>query len=667
MNITQKVLFWLILAAGLFFRIHDLGRASYQIDEINVVQFALQEEGLLTAYQTELDRFLFMHRLPLLMIVLHAAIAWFHDAAAGFPPEFIARLPLTLIGLLSLPLFFGLGRRLGGPATGLWVMVMAAFSPFHVFYSREAYDYSMLLAFSAGVLWSGLELLHGWRMENRLRPRWAAVFNLFAVALLHAHLSGLVFLAMWCAVLGVIVLAHPATRRLNRLLPALAVLGLPFFFFLPFLFKLLAGGWVDHDSGEQIRRITWTILPELLGRLGWGENGWALLPFIAALAFGIRKLLGGSGGGRVMGRALLVNLVVVSIVQAWLLRVARFEIRYFAAIQPALLVFAGVGWAALRESAVRRSPRAGGLLAAAATLALVGWLGANSWLVTQLQCRGSNFKELARWLAGNLPENGIYCFWNGYEMRGVPAVYPTPGRHATFPVTWSTPQDYSRFQARERMISLFQRFPTAAYVEYWPSDVLAPSIPHNPPVPRAELFVNQLWLKDPAYQRMAAWGTLPLGDTQWNNRFMDHILVSYNRAQDLPELARRRGQTLYHYFGNDWSFAKDRQMNDWLVTPTAATLMVGNLSDGVAETRLRLFAMAAPRGGRINVYGPGGRLLENAEIGSQPRELVLDRLRVGPGETRLFIEILPPPGGVEATLHVHGVGIESLPADAQPK
>lgn len=654
MKIHQKMIFWLLILVGLFLRLYDLGRASYQIDEINVIQFALQEKGLFTAYQTELDRFLFLHRLPLLMIILHAAIQLMGGAGAAFPTEFVTRLPFALIGVASLPLFYGLGRRLSGPTAGLWAMALACLSPFHLFYSREAYDYSMLLCFSAGVLWAGLELLYAWKQQAPWPTRWALYYVLLAVGLLHAHLSGLILLAAWCAVLGVALMADPRTRGLNRLLPALALLGLPFVFFFPFLVKLLGGGWVDTDSGASVRRMTAGFPVHILGRLGWGEALWALIPFVLSVAWGGRLVLK-TGTSRSAGAVVLVHLLLVTLLQAWLLRVARFEIRYFAALQPSLLLLAGVGlagWPAFAGWAYRG-------FRTLAYVALVGWLAVNAWTVTQLDCRISNFKGLARWITEHLPENGIYCFWNGYEMRGVPAVYPTPGRHATFPVTWSTEQDYAKFQVRERMISLFQRFPTAAYVEYYPSDVLDPSVPHNPPVPRAELFMRQLWLQDPAFQRLVRWKTHPLGEAQWYSAYSDHVLISYNRVEDLPELARRQQRSIYHYFGKDWSFTKDQQMNDWLVTSTAGTVFIGNVTSNPTPMRLRLIAKAIPQGGRLTIYGPGGRLAENIEIGSQPRELAFDPITVVPGETRLFLEILPPPGAIQVALMLYGLQIEA--------
>lgn len=662
MTSTQKFFFWLILATGLLFRLFNLGHASYQIDEINVVQFALQEKGLFTAYGTELDRFLLIHRLPLLMILLRASLQALGATVSAVPSEFVARLPFALIGVASLPLFFALGRRLAGAKAGLLAMALAALSPFHIFYSREAYDYSMLICFSAGVLWAGLGFWDAVSTRKTFPMRWAIYYNVFAVLLLYAHLSGLVFLATWCMILGVLLLLNPATRAFNKVVPTVAALGLPYFLFAPFLLKLLGGGWVDSDAGAAVRRISASIVPDLLGRMGWGQAWWALLPFVAALAAGVVVMLRAKTEGRTEGRVLLLHLLIAFLLQAWLLRVARFEIRYFATILPVLLVTAGIGLAAVCGWLSARIPKVGGWLGGLLLLALFGWLGANAWLVTQMESRGANFKGLAKWVNDNLPENGIYCFWNGYELRGVPSFYPTPGRFATFPITWSSAEDYRRLQVQERMVSLFQRFPTMAYTEYSPSDVLAPKVPYNKPVPRSELFMRQVWITDAAYDKLVQWKTFPMGNTQWNNEIMDRVLISYNLPEDLPELARKRGRSLYHYFGNDWRFAKDQQMNDWLVSTGSATVYLGNTEDHNVTGRLRILAMGAPHGGRLNVYGFGRKLTENVDVPSRPGEIVIDQVRLPPGETRLFLEILPPPGELESSLFLHGISIEPVSA-----
>lgn len=663
MSSNQKILFWLILLAGIFFRLFNLGLASYQIDEVNIVRDAVQAPTTVAIWKTELERFTWYHRLPLTMMAIHVFNKWFGTGGPQHPSEFIARLPFTIAGILALPLFFGLGRRLAGARVGLWAMALAALSTFQIFYSREAYDYSLLVCLTVGVLWAGLELFEVFRAQRRFPWVLATAYNVLAVLLLFTHLSGLITLAMWCVVLVVMLLRDKQTRTLGRLVPAVVTFGIPYVFFLPFLWKLLFGGWVDSDSGAMVDRIRSSILADLLGRMGWGQAWWALIPFIAALALGGWIALRKGAKNRDFAVALLIHLVVGFVVQAWMLRVARFEVRYFAAIQPTLIIFVALGMASIATVFPERLRKAGGALAVGISVLLFAWLGANAWVVTELQCRGSNFKGLANWVNTELPRNGIYCFYNGYELRGVPAFYSTPDRFATFPVTWSSAADYKKFQVRERMVSMFQRFPTIAYVEYQPADLLAPLRADVQPVPRADLFMRQLWLTDPAYEKLVQWKTLPLGDTQWNNEYMDRVLISYNLPEDIPALARKHGRSLYHFFADDWRYLKDQQMNDWLTTRTSASLMLGNLHDQPTAARLRILVAAAPAGGRMSLYAPSGKLLDNVEVSAQLREIVVDRLQLLPGQTRLSFEILPPAGAAESTLLMYGVEITPTSSD----
>jgi hypothetical protein len=290
---------------------------------------------------------------------------------------------------------------------------------------------------------------------------------------------------------------------------------------------------------------------------------------------------------------------------------------------------------------------------------LAAWLALNAWQVMNIECRGQNYKALARWLNENLPKNGIYSFWNGYEMRGVPTVYQTPERFATFPTYWSSDEDYRTQQIRERLTSFFLRFPTAAYVELYPDDLLHPATAHNEPVARDKLFANQAWLKDPAYQKLVEWQTLPLGHAQWLTEKMDHILISYNKEADLPSIAAKQGRQVFCYFGDDYQFAKDQQMNEWLMTPSFGTFFVGNLKQEPVRVSLRLDVMAQPSGCELSIYSAaGGKILDHTPVPNTYKQIVIPPFIVAPGKTQFSIEVLPSGGNLQPQLLIHGLQVE---------
>jgi hypothetical protein len=539
-------------------------------------------------------------------------------------------------------------------------MFLGAFSTFHIYYSREAYDYILLVFFATGTCWAGLRLLEIWDAEKRIDRRTAIIYAVFSTGLLHAHLSGLLCLGSWTALMLWHLYADKASRPLVKGplgLAWLVIFGFAFVTFLPFLFRVF-GFTATEDP--RARRISFVILPSLAGRMGWGEGWYTMIPFLAALVAGLWSFVRGKNAATRRVRLIAIQGVAYFFIQTWMLRVSRFEVRYYAALLPILLLFAAAG---LEFAARRLKGRVPALSGAFPDLLLAvplaAWLAANAWQVMQIECRGQNYKGLARWLNENLPKNGIYSFWNGYEMRGVPSVYQTPERFATFPIYWSSDADYRDQQVRERLTSFFLRFPLAAYVELYPDDILHPATAHNEPVQRDKLFAQQVWLKDPAYQKLVEWQTLPLGHAQWLTEKMDHILISYNKVDDLPAVAAKQGKKLYHYFGDDFQYAKDQQMNDWLVTASYGTFFLGNTGQEPARVTLTLDVMAMPSACELSIYSAaGGKLLDHAAVPGSYKQIVVPPFVLAPGKTQFNVEVLPTAGNFQPQLLIHGLQVE---------
>ncbi|HIE10388.1 MAG TPA: hypothetical protein EYP62_02115, partial [Kiritimatiellae bacterium] len=152
---------WLAIAAVMslaaVLRFAWLGRASYTIDESQLVKIALSYRSISDLVQREFQRFAFLHRLPLTMILLRLCaqtVPW----QGPLPPEWVMRLPMALIGLATVGLLYA-ARLLGDRRVGFWAMLLCAVSFFAVFYSREAYDYSLLIFLSTATLLAAAALL----------------------------------------------------------------------------------------------------------------------------------------------------------------------------------------------------------------------------------------------------------------------------------------------------------------------------------------------------------------------------------------------------------------------------------------------------------------------------------------------------------------------------
>ncbi len=102
--------------------------------------------------------------------------------------DFVLRLPSALFGAAATPIVFALGRALFGRRAGWIAALFLAVHPLHVFYSREARVYPLLLCLTM------LVLLALWRaLDSDSRRAWI-LFGAALVAVCYSHFYGL-FLA----------------------------------------------------------------------------------------------------------------------------------------------------------------------------------------------------------------------------------------------------------------------------------------------------------------------------------------------------------------------------------------------------------------------------------------------------------------------------------------
>jgi len=85
-------------------------------------------------------------------LLVHASVSLFG------PWEWAIRLPAFLAGVAGLPLIYRLGRRAGDQMTGLWAMALAAGSSALVEYSTNGRGYTMVVFFTALLLFTALRI-----------------------------------------------------------------------------------------------------------------------------------------------------------------------------------------------------------------------------------------------------------------------------------------------------------------------------------------------------------------------------------------------------------------------------------------------------------------------------------------------------------------------------
>jgi len=110
---------------------------------------------------------------PLFSLIEHAWCGWAGDS------EWALRLPAALFGIATVPAAAWLGTRWLGRREGLWAAWLFALAPFHVWYSQEARNYSLLMLCTCV---SGALLLEA--RERGGRARWIAYLATAAAGLL---------------------------------------------------------------------------------------------------------------------------------------------------------------------------------------------------------------------------------------------------------------------------------------------------------------------------------------------------------------------------------------------------------------------------------------------------------------------------------------------------
>ena len=194
---------WSAVAAvliGFAVRLIDLEGPSIWIDELITRERMLMSPGELWAD--------LLRHVPLYFYTLHPWAGYF-----GTGPFFL-RLPSVFFGTLTIAQMYLLGRQLYDRRIGVLVALIAALSPFLVFYSRMARPYPLVWFLVLTMINLYLAVLR--------RPTWGRwlAFALAAVAAIYTHLTAVVMLG----VLGLYSLYH--WKALRPVISKWVVVGL---------------------------------------------------------------------------------------------------------------------------------------------------------------------------------------------------------------------------------------------------------------------------------------------------------------------------------------------------------------------------------------------------------------------------------------------------------
>ncbi len=218
---TGRAALALLTLAGLGLRVVHLTRFELFVDEAATWWFARLTAAGRLAEQMSLEP-----TPPLYYGLVGVLMRLFGES------DLVMRLPSAVFGAAAIPAVFALGRELFSARVGWLAALLVAVHPLHVFYSREARVYTLLMLLTA-LLWLAL-----WRALSRDTTRAWGLFAAVLAAACYSHFFGL-FLGL-ATVPAILLWGRGRARR--RGLAAAAAAGLAF---APYLLLTL-----PHLSGS---------------------------------------------------------------------------------------------------------------------------------------------------------------------------------------------------------------------------------------------------------------------------------------------------------------------------------------------------------------------------------------------------------------------------------
>jgi mannosyltransferase len=328
----------LILWAGFALRTWHLGVASLWIDEVVTAN---------RAHSSLAD---------ILGSIIGAGnqVPFYYLLMRSFPTyhEFLLRLPSALAGTLSIALIMLIAERLyHNQSLTLLAGVLLASNPLHIWLSRMARSYALVIALSLLVSYLFIDLLEG----HQSRPTWIA-FILSSAAAYLTHDFALILIVAQMVVLLVFQRATSDVTR--RWIIAQCIAVAPFLlWFLPLIIidlfhpgHLIEAAWIPQPH--------WSDLLLTFSNMATGFDGspsWAYLPALIATALllgvGLLATFRRADKWNLYWFALAIPLPLIVFLASAIKPL--YVDRYFSIGLPAVLLLMVSGWQRLPRTALR--------------------------------------------------------------------------------------------------------------------------------------------------------------------------------------------------------------------------------------------------------------------------------------------------------------------------
>jgi uncharacterized membrane protein len=323
---TRRDTLWLtfIFLMAAFLRLYDLGRQSFWLDE--AYTWYLTWPSWQDIWRVML---LISDTSPLHYVVTRLLVPLIGQG------EFALRFVTLAAEMITLPVIYRLGRDMFNRTVGLCASALFAFSPFAVWYARDARPYGFYVLFAALALWGF------WRWAERGHRPW--LFVLASAAFYLTHFASMLFALAQAGYVIADLRRRPLLFRRWFGLQMLAALptGLYELTFLLRRQPISGNGWIPRPG-------LLAPLQTLLNFLSADVERWAVLSVLLAiagavvLAIGLYPLGAASAQERA-ARRILLWWMLLPMLAMWLFSVrlpAYVDRFFFPEIIPLMMLLA---------------------------------------------------------------------------------------------------------------------------------------------------------------------------------------------------------------------------------------------------------------------------------------------------------------------------------------
>jgi hypothetical protein len=600
MQVKTRWMGWAGVAAALVLagavRFHDLSRSAVRSDEINFMSYVARGQSLVDLWRTPP----WFNQIPLADSI---PIVWSRLTGQA-ASEGMIRQPFALLGWLTVAFCTAWMIRRRGWCAGLLLGGWMAVLPYHVYHSREAYYYVLVMFFAAGMVLRGADFMVRRKVGVSLRVHDYVEWTVWALLTCLSHMSAWVVVGVaWCLLVTAGFHSGPsADRKRHALAMGVVAVAMGLGIIRWVLRALYEMKRAAADSSVHIGVAFDFVGPRVLPFFAGGANavGVGLLALVVAAAVWI----GRKSRWRIFRDdplyTAMTGMTFLGLLGSYAYIFAagggdKAKLTYFSANLPTFLVWAAM---TIDQALASLDERTRIRVTVAAVAVLAAMLLVPAWQVTQLTGKPTPYRLLRDWLDNNLPAGEVVVVDRWLEPWNEMALYAPSNVTVTFTVP-DEPYEaaYVANRWRETTQAAFEQNEAQAFLRLsrnheervglwkWPEKWFA----------HRAVVTNEaaVWLRDTGFAPMEEYYTQ-------TNRVMPEIF--YNTRAERAERAAAAGQKSILFFGAGWRLFKPWPQGDFAnyqLLEHEASVMIYNLTGQAGRFRGEMVAAGA--GGPVAV------------------------------------------------------------------